>query len=89
MKITAPDGWSINTGSSNIIIAILDTGVDGTHPELASKIVPGWNIYNNNSDTSMSMVMVPQWPERLVLPETTDWRGLCLLGMPHNAGSNF
>ena len=52
MKINAPGGWSIETGSSNIIIAILDTGVEVTHPELASKIVPGWNIYNNNADTS-------------------------------------
>jgi thermitase len=51
-RINAPEGWSIETGSSNIIIAVLDTGVEATHPELASKIVPGWNIYNNNGDTS-------------------------------------
>jgi Subtilisin-like serine proteases len=52
IKINAPEGWSIETGSSNIIIAILDTGVEVSHPELASKIVPGWNIYNNNADTT-------------------------------------
>ena len=52
LKINAPEGWSIETGSSNVIIAILDTGVEVTHPELASKIVPGWNIYNNNADTT-------------------------------------
>ena len=51
-RISAPEAWSISTGSSNIIIAILDTGVDSTHPELVSKLVAGWNIYNNNSDTS-------------------------------------
>ncbi|HKB64383.1 MAG TPA: S8 family serine peptidase [Pyrinomonadaceae bacterium] len=51
-KISGPTAWSSTTGSSNVIIAILDTGVDGTHPDLASKMVPGWNIYNNNSDTS-------------------------------------
>jgi subtilisin family serine protease len=51
-RINAPDAWSISTGSSNVIIAILDTGVDATHPDLASQIVPGWNIYNNNADTS-------------------------------------
>jgi thermitase len=51
-KISAPDGWAINTGSSEIIIAILDTGVDGTHPDLAANMAPGWNIYNNNADTS-------------------------------------
>lgn len=50
-KVGAPAAWSTTTGDSSIIIAILDTGVDGTHPDLQSKMVPGWNIYNNNSDT--------------------------------------
>lgn len=51
-KIEAPNAWLTTTGSSNITIAILDTGVDTSHPDLASKIVPGRNIYNNNEDTS-------------------------------------
>jgi subtilisin family serine protease len=51
-RIQAPAAWSITTGASNVVIAILDTGVDATHEDLASKLVPGWNIYNNNSNTS-------------------------------------
>jgi subtilisin family serine protease len=51
-KINGPDAWALNTGSSSIIIAILDTGVDGTHPDLVANMVPGWNIYSNNADTS-------------------------------------
>ena len=50
-KVGAPAAWSTTTGDASIIIAILDTGVDGTHPDLQSKMVPGWNVYNNNSDT--------------------------------------
>jgi subtilisin family serine protease len=50
-KIAAPSAWSSNTGSSNVTIAILDTGCDPTHPDLAAKYVPGWNTYDNNSDT--------------------------------------
>jgi thermitase len=51
-KISAPTAWSMTTGSSNIVIAILDTGVDGNHEDLAGNMVAGWNIYNNNSDTA-------------------------------------
>lgn len=51
-KINAPAAWPTTTGDKSIIIAILDTGVDGSHPDLQSKMVSGWNIYNNNSDTS-------------------------------------
>jgi len=51
-KINAAQAWTISTGSSNVIIAILDTGVEANHADLTSKIIPGRNIYNNNSDTS-------------------------------------
>src|SRR6185503_6765067 len=50
-RIAAPEAWLTTTGSSNVTIAILDTGVDGTHEDLISQMVPGWNVYNNNSDT--------------------------------------
>jgi subtilisin family serine protease len=50
-KIAAPDAWLTTTGNSNVTIAILDTGIDTTHPDLAAKLVPGRNIYNNNDDT--------------------------------------
>jgi len=52
-KISAPDAWSVTTGSSAITIAIIDMGVDGSHPDLTAKMVPGWNIYSNDSFTGM------------------------------------
>ncbi len=36
-KIKAPEGWEIETGN-NILIAVLDTGVDLDHPDLKSNI---------------------------------------------------
>lgn len=37
-KIQAPEAWDIYTGNSNNIIAIVDGGVDGTHPDLSGKV---------------------------------------------------
>ncbi|PYJ03079.1 MAG: peptidase S8, partial [Verrucomicrobia bacterium] len=51
-KIGAPSAWNTTVGGNNIIIAILDSGVDSTHPDLSSQLVPGWNFIDNNSDAS-------------------------------------
>lgn len=50
-KIQTPAAWDTANGSG-VVIAILDTGVDGSHPDLAANLVPGWNVFDNNADTS-------------------------------------
>lgn len=37
--VSAPTAWGVTLGDRSIIIAIVDTGVDDSHPDLASKIV--------------------------------------------------
>src|SRR5690606_12340536 len=36
--INATDAWSVTTGSPEIVVAILDTGIDLDHPDLAANL---------------------------------------------------
>ncbi|MFC2028358.1 S8 family serine peptidase [Chloroflexota bacterium] len=48
VNIRAPQGWDISTGSTSTVIAILDTGADLNHPDLASKIISGYDFVNDD-----------------------------------------
>ena len=50
-KINAATAWNTSTGAG-ITVAVLDSGVQSNHPDLQANLVPGWNVYNNNSNTN-------------------------------------
>jgi len=43
-KINAPSAWNITTGSNDVVVAIIDTGTDYNHVDLAA------NVYNNPAE---------------------------------------
>jgi len=63
--ISAPQGWDVQTGRPTTVVAIVDSGIQTNHPDLAAKIwvnpnpgsdprypddIHGWNFIDNNND---------------------------------------
>ena len=47
-----PKAWDVTQGSSKVVVAVLDTGVDAKHPDLRGALVPGWDFIGNDADPS-------------------------------------
>lgn len=47
-----PQAWALETGKSNVVIAVLDSGVDLSHEDLAGRSVPGCDLYNGDNDAN-------------------------------------
>jgi thermitase len=45
--IQAQEAWKITTGSANIKVAVIDTGLDTTHPEFIDRVGEGYDFIAN------------------------------------------
>jgi len=51
-QIGAPAAWQVSVGSKPIIVAVIDSGVDPTQPDLQGALVPGADFADSSGDTS-------------------------------------
>ncbi len=47
--IRCPDAWDTTTGAPTVTIAIVDSGCDLSHPDLATQLEPGWNAITSGA----------------------------------------
>lgn len=45
-RVNLPQAWDITDSNQGITIAVLDTGVDLTHPDLRANLISGYNMIN-------------------------------------------
>lgn len=45
-----PQAWRLETGAQNVVLAVLDSGVDLSHEDLAGRALPGCDVYNEDND---------------------------------------
>ncbi|KAA3601504.1 MAG: T9SS C-terminal target domain-containing protein [Calditrichaeota bacterium] len=74
--VDALETWDyITKGDTSLIIGVLDTGVDFTHPDLAADLLPGYNATNNGSTPPVD--------------QPADGHGTATSGIAAGIGDNF
>lgn len=48
-KINLPGTWNTYRGSTDTIVAVIDSGVDVNHPDLQSRVIAGYDYVNNDT----------------------------------------
>ena len=51
-KIGLPKAWALSPGSPEVVVAIVDSGVDPHHPGLSGKLVAGFNTADKKNRTA-------------------------------------
>jgi thermitase len=51
-RIGAAAAWAVTMGSHSIAVAVIDSGIDRTHPEFAGRLLPGYDYVNSDNDPS-------------------------------------
>lgn len=74
--ISVEQAWEITSGSPEVVIAILDSGVDTLHPDLSSKLLPGFDAIGTGTNGQPSGAL------------SSDGHGTCCAGIAAASSDN-
>jgi subtilisin family serine protease len=49
-RIQADQAWDITAGSTDVVVAVLDSGINAAVPDLAGQVLPGYDFVSNDAD---------------------------------------
>lgn len=87
--INAPVAWDITTGNSNVVVAVLDTGITN-HNEFAGRTVPGYDFITSTttSNDGDGRDSDPGDPGDWCSGNNSSWHGTHVAGTIGAAGNN-
>jgi serine protease len=91
-SINAPAAWAITTGSASVVVANLDTGIRADHPDLAGKILPGYDFVSDlttaNDGTAADADPSDPGDYGCTAGSTSSWHGTKTAGLIGAATNN-
>ncbi len=46
--VQAPAAWDVTVGTGDVIVAIVDSGIDAAHPEFSGRLLPGYDFVEDD-----------------------------------------
>ena len=88
--INLPQAWDITTGSNSVIVAVIDSGVILSHPDLQGQLVPGYDFVSDPSNAldGDGIDDNPDDPGNALLPGTSIFHGTHVAGTIGAASNN-
>ncbi|MEY2686132.1 MAG: hypothetical protein RL375_330 [Pseudomonadota bacterium] len=53
-SIDIEGAWAVSNGSASVVVAVLDTGVRPEHPDLAGKLLPGYDFIDDHANSFLT-----------------------------------